>query len=359
MKKIVSMTLYSDPRCQGGIEAFNRNLKKIYPDNLIMITEKTSKPKIYELKDVIEVGSENIFFRALNNRILRNKLKEYLILKKVKKNIENMVIFSFPHEVFLLKDIEAKKIMVQHTSFEHFIKEYCKNRENFIEIIKKTIDYFVVLSPYEIEKFKLKFHLDKKKVKVIRHSSNIELLKTKKEKNKKLIMIGRIDNNSKRFDLAIRAMKKLPDFTLDIYGGIYNQKDINFLKKIIRDKNINNVFFRGITNEVQEKLDESGIYIMTSDYEGYGIVNIEAMRRGLPIVLRNTFDSAQDIVIDNGVLLEKEWDEDKFVEAVKKVYDNYEYYSENSKKLGERHSPEVIKQEWDKLFKEIEIEEKN
>lgn len=89
---------------------------------------------------------------------------------------------------------------------------------------------------------------------------------------------------------------------------------------------------------------------MTSDYEAYGIVNIEAMRRGLPIVLRNTFDAAQDIVIDNGILLEKKWDENKFVEAVRKIYDNYEYYSENSKKLGKRHSPEVIKKEWDKLL---------
>ena len=44
---------------------------------------------------------------------------------------------------------------------------------------------------------------------------------------------------------------------------------------------------------------------MTSDYEGYPITLIEAARRGLPIILRNTFDSAQDIVIDNGILLGK------------------------------------------------------
>lgn len=353
MNKILSMTLYSDPRCQGGVEAFNRNLKNMYPDNLIMITERNSKNKIYNLQDVIEVGSENIFFRALNNRILKNKLKEYLILKKVKKCLEKIIIFSFPYEAFLLKNVRAKKIMVQHTSYEHFVKEYCKNREDFIENIKNTVDYFVVLSPYDIKRFKLKFNLNDKQVKVIRHSSNIELLHNKKKKNKKLIMIGRIDNHSKRFDLAIRAMKKLPEFTLDIFGDIYSQKDMDFLQEIIKKEKINNVTFRGVTNKVKEKLDESGIYIMTSDYEGYGIVNIEAMRRGLPIILRNTYDAAQDIVIDNGILLEKEWNEEKFIEAVKKIYDNYEYYSENSKKMGERHSPEIIKEKWDKLFKEI------
>ena len=359
MNKILSMTLYSDPRCQGGVEAFNRNLKNAYPDNLIMLTEKNSKKKIYDLKNVVEVGSENIFFRALNNRILNNKLKEYLIIKKVKKIYEKIIIFSFPYEVFLLRNLKAKKIIVQHTSYEHFIKEYCKNREEFIESIKNTIDYFVVLSPYDIKKFKSKFKLKDEQIKVIRHSSNIELLKIKKKKQRKLIMIGRIDNHSKRFDLAIRAMKKLPDYILEIYGDTYSQKDMDFLKEIIKKENIKNVFFKGITNEVQKKLDESGIYIMTSDYEGYGIVNIEAMRRGLPIVLRNTYDAAKDIVVDNGVLLEKEWNEDKFVEAVREVYDNYEYYSENSKKLGKRHSPEVIKEEWGKLFKEIENGKRN
>ena len=79
------------------------------------------------------------------------------------------------------------------------------------------------------------------------------------------------------------------------------------------------------------------------------------MRRGLPIIIRDTFGSANDIVVNNtnGILLDKEWNEDKFVEAVKKIYDNYEYYSENSKKLGKRYDFEIIKREWDTLFKEL------
>lgn len=348
MKKIISMTLFADPRTQGGIETFNRTLKKFYPKRWIMITNLINKPKLYEVSDVIEIGSTNILFRLLN-KLLKNKLREKLTLKRVKQELEKAIVFSFPQEIYLLKDIKAKKILVQHTSYEHFIKSYCGNDNRYINFIK-TIDILVILSPYDIKKFKEKFELKDEQMKVIRHSSTIPILEEMKEKNKKLIMIGRIDNNSKRFDLAIKAMKKLADFTLDIYGDIYNQKDMELLQEIIEKEKITNVKFNGGTNKVQEKLDESGIFIMTSDYEGYPITLIEAMRRGLPIVLRNTFDSARDIVIDNGVLLEKEWNEDKFVEAVKKVYENYEYYSENSKKLGERHSPEVIKKEWDKLL---------
>ncbi len=344
--KILSMLIFSDPRTQGGIQTFGRTLKKFYPDEVTSLTVANPFKKIYEINDLVEVGSNNVFFRILN-KILKNRLREYLIRKEVKKNNWDTIIFSFPYELEILKDIKVKKIIVQHFYFDKFIDDIPKMQE-----LKKDLTYYIVLSPYDKEKFQKGFDISEGKVRVIRHTCNMELLQEKKEKNKKLIMIARIDNQQKRFDLAIKAMKRLRDYTLDIYGDVYNQKDMDFLQEIIKKEKITNVNFKGGTNRVQEKLDESGIYIMTSDFEGYPITLIEAMRRGLPIVLRNTFDSAQDIIIENGVLLEKKWNEDKFVEAVRKIYDNYEYYSENSKKLGERHSPEAIKREWDKLLME-------
>lgn len=356
MKKILSISLYSDPRCQGGVETFNRNLKYMFNNQLDIITEKNNHTKLYKVDRVVEVGSTNILFRGINNKILKNRLKEYLVIKKIKEISPSILIFSFPYEVFLLKNIKAKKIMVQHTNYNNFIVNYCKNKKEYIEAIKNNVDYLITLSEYDRKKFIKELNYDPKKIKIIRHSSNIELLKETKTKNKKLIMLARIDNHSKRFDLAIKAMKKLPDFELNIYGNTYNVQDKEYLINLIEKNELNNVKIHPATNQVKEKLDESGIYIMTSDYEAYGIVNIEAMRRGLPIILRNTFEAAPDVVVNNknGILLDKEWNEDKFVEAIRKVYDNYEYYSENSKKLGERHSPEVIKKEWDKLLLNIE-----
>ena len=347
--KILSVTLFNNPTEQGGIESFVRTLKKFYPQNLSFITFNLKKDikALYEVKDIIKIGSINFLFR-ISNKLLNNKLREFILLKKVKKLNPDIMIFSYPYEVKVLSKIKAKKILVQHTGWSEYMRVYLHNEENK-KILKKNLDIFVVLSPYDRKVFCRGLNLDEIKVKVIRHSSQIELLEYKKEKNKELIMIARIDNHSKRFDLAIRAMKKLSEFTLDIYG---DGPDMEKCENIIKNENIKNVFLRGSTNKVQEKLDGSGIFIMTSDYEGYPITLIEAMRRGLPLIVRNTFEAAQDIVIDNGILLEKEWDEAKFVEAVRKVYDNYEYYSENSKKLGERHSPEVIKKEWDKLLGE-------
>ena len=350
MKKIVSMALFADPRTQGGIETFNRNLKEFFPENLVMITNTNNYSKLYNVQDVLEVGSNNIIFKVIN-KILKNKWRESLILKEVENNLEETIIFSFPYEVQLLKNIKAKKILVQHGNFDNYMSNYCGGRQDYINGIKEDVDYFVALSKYDAERFIKELNLDRNKVKVIHNYSKIEILEKKKIKNKKLIIIARMDIYHKGLDLAIKAMKKLPEYTLDIYGEEHKAGEKEKLERILKENEIFNVFLRGSTNKVQEKLDESGIFIMTSNYEGYPISTIEAMRRGLPIVLRNTFEAAQDIVIDNGILLEKEWDEDKFVEAVRKVYDNYEYYSENSKKLGERYSSEVIKKEWTNLLK--------
>lgn len=132
-------------------------------------------------------------------------------------------------------------------------------------------------------------------------------------------------------------MKKLEDFELDIYvGGIEEEK----LKRIVKDLNLSNVKLLGITTEIVKALD----IVMASNFEGYPISCIEASRRGLPIILRNTFHSARDIVKENGVLLSKEWNEDEFVEAVKKIYENYDYYSENSIKLGQRYNINLVKE---------------
>ena len=249
-----------------------------------------------------------------------------------------------------LKNINCKKILVQHINFDNYFesKSYYNSNYDLVEKSKKELDYFVVTSPKDKEKLIKNFNFPEKKIKIIRHSCDTKLLSTtSKTKNKNLIMIARLDNEQKRFDLAIKTMKNLTDFNLKIYGSGPDKK---MLEKIILENNIKNVQLCGATNQVKEKLDEAGIFVMTSDYESYGISNIEAMRRGLPIILRDTFEGASDVVIDNGVLLRAEWNEKEFCDAVRKVYDNYEYYSKNSIEMGKRHNLDVIKKEWEKLF---------
>ena len=340
--RILCIYLWGHPGCLGGIETFERNLKKMH-SQIVFITYKNNKKKYYNIQNVIEIEKKNIIFKVLNYI-----LGKYFILKYVISKIKyDIILINRPEEIKIIKSKNKKKILVQHTSYEEYLRTYFKNNKKLIEKCKKELDYFIFLSEYDRERFIKEINFPREKTVVIRHTCEIEILERSKLKNKELIMLCRLDNKSKRLDLAIKAMRKLSDFILNIYG---DGEDKEYLENLIKEKNLKNVILHGGTNQVKEKLDENGIFIMTSDLEGYGIANIEAMRRGLPIILRNTFDSAPDIVQDNGILLDKEWNEDKFVEAVRKVYDNYDYYSENSIRMGKRHDFEVIKKEWSNLF---------
>lgn len=346
--KIICIGKGTDPRCLGGVETFERILGKIFKEDIKFYVYNSDKEYLFQVENNIK------------NIQAPNSLKEKIFLKilgktrytsyEVKRENPDIVIINKPKDLKMLKRGNFKKVLVQHTSLEAY-KEDLFNSSKVIKLIQKELDYYVFLSDKSKELFLNFLKLDKNKGIRIRHSCEMELLDQVKLKNRKLIIIARIDNRAKRIDLAIKAMKKLPEFTLEIFGSGQDEK---ILKQMVIDEKLQErVFFRGATNKVKEKLDEAGIFIMTSDYEGYGITNIEAMMRGLPIILRNTFESAPDIVQNNGILLEKEWDEDKFVGAVYKVYENYDYYSKNAIEMGKRYAFETIKNEWLKFMNSI------
>lgn len=357
--RIVLNASYDHPANQGGVSTFNRNIIKIFSEEDIKILAyKTAKKKLfdYKINGLIEIYPKNRIFRSIDSRIFNYRIRDFLTRRIMKKLNPQVCIFNSPTDLERMANIKkVKKILVQHIDFDSYLKIYKINKIEFKKLIEK-LDLFICLSEYDKQRFSEELEITEEKFKVIRHTCGIEILEEKKEKDKNLVMIARLNNHQKRFDLAIKAMKKLPDFTLKIYG-IGNTE---LLKKIIRENDINNVFLCGPTNNVKEKLDMAGIFVMTSDYEGYGITNIEAMRRGLPIILRDTYDAARDVVVNNknGILLEKEWDEDKFVEAIKKIYNNYEWFSENSKKLGERYDLKLIAKEWKKILNNLNKDDK-
>lgn len=346
--KILFIAGGSDPRTLGGIETFGRKIKNFFPREVKFITYKTNKKKYFKVEDVKEIHSTNIFIKILN-KLFRNKIKIFFLKKEVEKNNPDICIINKPEEIYALNN-KMKKILIQHRCFDNYILTYLGKNRKLIEYLKKNLDYFVFLSEYDRERFIKELGFSEGKTIAIRHSCEMEILNKNKIKNKNLIMIARLENNIKRFDLPIKAMKKLPDFTLNIYG---DGRDKKKLENLIKKENLKNVILHGGTNQIKEKLDENSVFIMTSDFEGYGITNIEAMRRGLPLIVRNTFEAAQDIVIDNGILLEKEWNEDKFIETIRKIYDNYEYYSQNAIKQGKRYESKPIKEKWKELINNL------
>jgi glycosyltransferase involved in cell wall biosynthesis len=78
------------------------------------------------------------------------------------------------------------------------------------------------------------------------------------------------------------------------------------LKSLAAEKGVDDVFlFEGQTDCPLRCMAKSDIYVMTSDYEGYGLTILEALMENLPVVVTN-FAEAKESVADgkNGYLVD-------------------------------------------------------
>lgn len=102
---------------------------------------------------------------------------------------------------------------------------------------------------------------------------------------KQVIMVGRY-NDAKGYDYLIDAWdivhKRCPDWTLQVYGsGEYYNQVVNW----IDERNLgNSIILHEPTSQISEKYLESSICVMSSRYEGFPMVLVEAMASGVPCV---------------------------------------------------------------------------
>ena len=136
--------------------------------------------------------------------------------------------------------------------------------------------------------------------------------------SKIVLAVGRL-TYQKGFDLLLKSWKfviqEIPDWELYIVGS---GEDKKMLENLSRKLNIyNSVKFISKTNEIEKYYMNSSIYVMSSRFEGFGLVLVEAKSFGLPIVSFDINCGPSDIVRDNidGFLVEK----DNIKELAKKI----------------------------------------
>jgi len=104
--------------------------------------------------------------------------------------------------------------------------------------------------------------------------------------SKKFLAVGRFSHRHKGFDLLIKAFHLFAqhdtDWTLDIVGE--GPEEPMYRKLIAQYDLQRRVVLHPFTTDIQSYYSAAQVYVLSSRWEGFGLVLVEAMAHGLPVV---------------------------------------------------------------------------
>lgn len=287
----------------------------------------------------------------------KKRLTEVLMREKA-----DVVVSLFPSESSFLPEINdgSKKILELH--FNKFFRlQY--NRSGLLGLIDRwrtreddrlvrKFDKFVVLSNEDCG-----YWGDLSNIEVIPNAALISGSDYATTESKRVIAVGRLDYQ-KGFDRLIEAWAlvqqtdKYSDWHLDIFGqGEWR----DMLQQMIDERGLQDrVTLNKPTKDIAKEYASSSMLVMSSHYEGFPMVMIEAMACGLPVV---TFDykcGPRDIIDHeiNGLLV-RDGDIEGLAKAmISMMRDDAarKRMGENAKKVVETYSEETVMKQWIELF---------
>lgn len=175
---------------------------------------------------------------------------------------------------------------------------------------------------------------------------------------KRVVTIGRYAYQ-KGYDLLLQAWaeveKQYPDWTLDIYG----QGDQTIYRELMGDLGIDahRCHLNGPVEDVVKTYQDSAIFVLSSRFEGFGLVLVEAMACGLPVV---SFDcpAGPDEIITDGVdgLLVPSGDVQALAEKLMALIadeDLRQRLGKQARQTAQRYNMAAISNQWKTLFEKL------
>lgn len=220
----------------------------------------------------------------------------------------------------------------------------------------KSSDKFILLSPSFIPVTK-KYAREEGKDKLISIPNPITIAAPSEitPKEREIIYVGRIDYIQKHtyrvIDIWRKLEQKYPDWKLTIVGDGEERSDI---ERRIKGYGLKRVTVTGFVNPV-EYYKKASILLLTSEYEGFGLVIVEAMTYGVVPVVYNSYETASELITNgvDGVLVDTPYNNDTFTDTLEnliKSEDILEKIAYNARSSSARFSIGNIANEWYKLM---------
>lgn len=376
--KIVICTpaLYS----AGGVERVVSVKANYFADILnydvtIIVTEGNGSNSFFYLSPKVKVVNFGLRFEELWNRSFINKVFLYLYKQRKYKKLltaelmrirPDITITTLRREVNFLCDINdgSFKIGELHLSrdnyrcldsrklniFKWLFSQWWQRR---IVNHLQRLDRFVVLTEHAASEWPELNH-----VKLIPDPLSISPDARSSLSSKRIIAIGRYAYE-KGWDLLLRIWslveKDFSDWQLDIYGMGDPTPYVKMLDNLSIDKKRCHLNASLVT--VEDEYLKSSILVQPSRTEGFGLVIVEAMSCGLPVVAFDCENGPRSIITDGeqGFLIPA-FDVELFANRLKRLMNDESLrikMGEKGKIKSQLYHIDTIGKQWQQLFDEL------
>lgn len=300
----------------GGVERLLNDLLPLFNKennvevDLFLLENKGNNIFEEELKK----NKVNIIYSKYNNKF---DIRIIFEIRKLIKEYDVVHTHIFPSQFYVPLSVLLMKKIPYLVTTEHNTEN---NRRKY-KLLRKIERYLYlkynkiisISNETEINLKKwLKITEDKdRKFIVIENGINIEKFLSenvkieedyfKEERKKKIItMIGRFDAQKDQPTL-IKAIKDIDVYLFLVGDGIRREE----YKKLVRDLKIEDkVKFLGIRKDIPKILNISDICVLSSNWEGFGLVAIEAMAAKKPII-GSKVEGLMQIIENENLIFEK------------------------------------------------------
>lgn len=239
------------------------------------------------------------------------------------------------------------------------------NRIKYRKMFKDCIghsDKLVLLSDHFIPELKIYYpDFPVEKVMAISNPATFETTGSfEHQKENRLIYVGRIEYNQKQTNLLLYIWRKLhsefKDWHFDIVGDGPKRQE---LQQLAEKEELPRIHFHGY-QDPRPFLKKAKYFLMTSAFEGFGMVLIEAQSYGVVPFAFNCFSAIGDIIEDkkSGFIIPP-FDLEKYIDLLKKMMQDERRRKEmadNGRRIVDSYRASEIATLWLNLFTQLSKE---
>ena len=228
--------------------------------------------------------------------------------------------------------LNAKKIIFVSKAYERRVLDFPFLADNREEILKKS-----VVLPNGIDDFWIKAVQDKKQIIDKKHIKILYIGNFLRRKNVKALIHAVDHINSLSHKISLEIVGGGREYSNKLLQLIENNENINFLGKIKNKERLAQV------------IRQNDIFVMPSYNETFGLVYIEALSQGIPVIYSKNEGIDGFHAHNIGERVDHK-NVEEIAQAILKVYDDYEQYDFVPKEIIKHHQWSEIAQKLSAIY---------